>query len=269
MKVLNSSISLDKFFQKLKSGLSLLLLDYDGTLAPFHIDPKQARPYSGVIERLNSLMTSDNTTLIIISGREISSLGPLLDLNPLPELWGLHGGQRRKNDGMVEELKLSEKQQEGLVQARQIAEKYSTYARREEKRLSLAIHWRGIDPSLRDRFEHIMIRELGEIAEGHDLALLSFKEGIEILSNNLNKGHAIEVILKEYGDSLNGRVAYLGDDITDEEAFSALDGAGLRVLVSSDTQSTQADIQIDPPEELLGFLDRWIEAISRHAHGTE
>jgi len=54
-------------------------------------------------------------------------------------------------------------------------------------------------------------------------------------------------------------VAYLGDDLTDEDAYKALGNKGLKVLVGAKSRKSLADIQINPPVELLAFLDKWIE----------
>ena len=55
-------------------------------------------------------------------------------------------------------------------------------------------------------------------------------------------------------------MAYLGDDLTDEAAFRALDERGLGVLVRPKLRATSADIWIRPPEELLDFLRSWLRA---------
>jgi trehalose-6-phosphatase len=57
--------------------------------------------------------------------------------------------------------------------------------------------------------------------------------------------------------------AYLGDDATDEDAFKAIRGRGIGVLVRPQFRATAADFWLKPPEELLEFLERW------HATGAE
>jgi trehalose 6-phosphate phosphatase len=52
-------------------------------------------------------------------------------------------------------------------------------------------------------------------------------------------------------------VAYLGDDVTDEDAFRAVKGRGLAVLVRAEYRRTAADIWIKPPHELKNFIGRW------------
>src|SRR5262245_18065387 len=95
MRILNPNIVLVQFFELLaKSKESLLILDYDGTLAPFSINPHQAYPYPGVLERIQQIMQLQKTKMVIMSGRSLQSLRELLLIKPLPELWGSHGGER-------------------------------------------------------------------------------------------------------------------------------------------------------------------------------
>ena len=77
-----------------QSQNSALLLDYDGTLAPFSIDRKRALPYAGVTTLLQELVDTGRTRVVIISGRNAYEVGPLLGVKPCPEIWGSHGLQR-------------------------------------------------------------------------------------------------------------------------------------------------------------------------------
>jgi trehalose-6-phosphatase len=60
-------------------------------------------------------------------------------------------------------------------------------------------------------------------------------------------------------------VAFLGDDITDESAFravNALSGPHFTALVRREQRPTAADVWLRPPRELLDFLRKWLEAAS-------
>ena len=85
-----------------QSQNSALLLDYDGTLAPFSIDRKRALPYAGVTTLLQELVDTGRTRVVIISGRNAYEVGPLLGVKPCPEIWGSHGLQRLLPDGTCE-----------------------------------------------------------------------------------------------------------------------------------------------------------------------
>jgi len=255
MKELTSYGSLENFFSRIGEANALLLLDYDGTLSPFHIDPSQAFPYPGVVERIRQLMSLSRTRVIIVSGRSVDDLIPLLSLDSLPEIWGCHGGERLI-DGRKQVRTLLPVQQEALLKGKQIAEQYVPKGRCEQKPLSIAAHWRGVEPSLQQQIRQQIEPLWKELAEKSELEANLFDGGIEMRVKGMNKGGAIETILKEYAADA---VAYLGDDATDEEAFAALGERGLKVLVRSELRETLADIQLLPPDELLDFFDKWID----------
>lgn len=71
-----------------------LLLDYDGTLAPFRVDRFQARPWAGVRELLTRIERQRRTHIAVITGRTAHEIVPLLGIDPPPEIWGLHGAER-------------------------------------------------------------------------------------------------------------------------------------------------------------------------------
>lgn len=54
-------------------------------------------------------------------------------------------------------------------------------------------------------------------------------------------------------------VAFLGDDLTDEDAFRVLSKRGLSVLVRPEYRETMAKAWLRPPHELVEFLALWVE----------
>jgi trehalose-phosphatase len=249
MKVLRPGVSFDRFFGKLKEGRSLLFLDYDGTLAPFQIDPKKASPYPGVMEKLQEIVDKGNTTLVIVSGRKLTDLLPFICLNPIPELWGSHGSERFIKGKMSLFKEIEPIQKEGLEFGKKVWE------RCEIKPTSIALHWRGMDEKEKRVLEAKIRGNWEGIAERHHLEIHQFDGGLELRAIGINKGEVVSTVLKEHPEVK--AIAYLGDDATDEEAFQVLGELGLKVLVRKEERKTLADIQITPPEELLTFLDNW------------
>ena len=78
-----------------------LLLDYDGTLAPFMPSYDQAVPFPGVRERLRGLQSAAGARTVLVTGRPCLDALRFLDLDPAPEIWGCHGGERRLPSGRV------------------------------------------------------------------------------------------------------------------------------------------------------------------------
>ncbi len=240
---------------------ALLLLDYDGTLAPFREDPAEARPYPEVTPLLRAIVEEGNTRVVIISGRSLESLLPLLDFGALPEIWGSHGRERRLADGEVRRVNPSEVQLGGLGEARKILEGAEIAGRVEEKPFSVAFHVRGL-PQGAGAESLARIGNVWEpIARRAELAVLPFDEGIEIRAPGWNKGDVVKALLE---DAPGGTpAAYLGDDETDEDAFRSLEDRGLPVLVREQGRASLARVWLRPPDELAAFLDRWREARQR------
>jgi trehalose-phosphatase len=259
MKILSQTVDLEAFFSHLgKSSSNTLFLDYDGTLAPFNVDPGKAVPYKGIRQFLQQLMDCKSTRLVIVTGRSTLDIIPLLDMEEIPEIWGSHGLERLKPDGDYAVEPFSDRTRHFLEQAKQAANSPKGEARLEEKPGCVALHWRGLEPDTIKKISERISPLWKEIAQKGQLTFKTFDGGLEVRVPGKNKGDAVNEILKEIpADSIT---AYLGDDLTDEDAFAALEGRGLRVLVRTEYRQTKADIWIQPPEELFTFLNRWLEA---------
>ena len=123
---------------------------------------------------------------------------------------------------------------------------------------SLAVHWRGLAPELVAEVCTAALRIMQPISFSAGLAIVHFDGGIELRIRTPNKGDVVKAILKEQDQ--NDPIAYLGDDVTDEDAFRALNPRGLTVLVRREYRSSLAHCWISPPEELIAFLEGWKRA---------
>jgi trehalose-phosphatase len=125
----------------------------------------------------------------------------------------------------------------------------------ENKPGAIAVHWRGLPIQDRERIEDTVQRYSSAIHE-YGLKLLPFDGGLEVRGGAKNKGDAVHTVLSE---SVKGvAAAYLGDDQTDEDAFRAIKGYGLGVLVRTEPRPTSADVWLRPPDELGQFLRDWL-----------
>lgn len=257
MKTLNSSIDVPLFFRRLREATqNALLLDYDGTLAPFRVDRGRAFPYAGVREILEKLVGVSRLRVVIVSGRWIKDLKPLLKLKKRPEIWGSHGMERLRADGSYEIAKMDENLLGGLVAADEWVENAGLIKHAERKPGSIAIHWRGLDPRKVDEIRNRIEPEWSLIARGWGLTLKEFDGGMELRAGVQNKGDAVKTVLEEMDREI--AAAYFGDDSTDEDAFMAIKGRGIGVLVRNELKPTAADVWIKPPGELLQVLRKWL-----------
>jgi trehalose 6-phosphate phosphatase len=251
---------LDHFFGAFTGAANpLLLLDYDGTLAPFRLDRFKARPWAGVRELLTRIQSQGRTRIVIITGRPAAEITTLLGVVPPLEVWGLHGAERLHTDGRRE-------LEQPPPATRQTLDSLCTQLRRnsfgglfEEKPNAAVMHWRG-HPTSKAKAIEKQARTLFEpLAQMDGLTLLEFESGLELRAGR-EKGAAVRLLLEEMRINAPHPAAFLGDDVTDEAAFLAMKGHGLSALVRRELRDTAADIWLRPPVELRDFLKKWLRA---------
>ena len=160
-----------------QASQAVLLLDYDGTLAPFHT----RRDRRTRIPELRSSCKRSYAT----AGREwLSSPGemrtdvlPLLNIHPRPEIWGVHGLQRLKTDGSMEMPQLDERTLNGLSDADRWLGYQQLRHTAEFKAGSIAVHWRGLSESDAEDLRARVLLGWRPIAEHSGLDLLEFDGG--------------------------------------------------------------------------------------------
>ncbi len=233
----------------------VLFLDYDGTLAPFRSNPYEATPYPGVPRRLDRLAALP-CRLVLVTGRALESLLPLLKgVKNLPEIWANHGMEVMKPGKERMAYPVDSEARSRLDEARQWIEGKDWNLIYEAKPTSLAVHWRGRPEGEQRLFRQEVEKEFNRLAKDGRVHILPFDGGMELRVKGRNKGDVVRDVLSEEGDPPS---AYLGDDITDEDAFASIRGRGIGLLVRDKWRETKAEGWLVPPSELLWFLDMWI-----------
>ena len=258
MQVLTPSLDLAAFFQRVANAPGrLLMLDYDGTLAPFHVDPAQAVPYPEVVPVLEAIAAAGTTRIVVVSGRPADEVPRLLGLAQRPEIWGSHGWERLLPDGRRFVEKPGGDASRALVDATSAIEAVMTGDSRLERKLaSIALHWRGLPPDRAEQLERRAHEVWGPRTHDGLLELLPFDEGLELRTVGCNKQYAVKAVLSQTAEDT--AIAYLGDDVTDEDAFRAVKTRGIGVLVRPQFRETAADVWLQPPHELVEFMRRWV-----------
>ncbi|MFZ1083997.1 MAG: trehalose-phosphatase [Terracidiphilus sp.] len=252
---------LNKFFNSFTEGARpLLLLDYDGTLAPFRVNRFTARPWAGVRELLERIQRRGMTRMAMITGRPAEEIAPLLGLDQQLEVWGLHGAERLYPDGRRELEQAPAAVQAKLEELRALLQRDPLGGLFEDKANAVVMHWRGRSRRQAEQIERRTRALFEPLAQMKGLTLLDFDAGLELRAGR-NKGGAVEAILVEA--DARAPAAYLGDDLNDEAAFQAVNSLGprgLSILVRRQSRATAAELWLRPPAELKKFLERWIAA---------
>jgi trehalose 6-phosphate synthase/phosphatase len=210
----------EELIKKYKSsGSRLLLLDYDGTLVPFAGRPEDAEPSPELIGLLSNLAECKNTQLVIISGRDKSTLEKWLGkLNAtlIAEhgIWKRTPGEQWKMTGqMNHDWKTS------LLPILQTFCDLLPGSIIEEKDSSLVWHFRRSDPEHASEITNGVLDDLVNVTANMDVQVMQGNKVFEIRNSGTNKGTLVNYMM---GKKKYEFVLAIGDDVTDEDMFKAL-----------------------------------------------
>lgn len=255
--------SINDSFRRIRSrmataGNNILILDYDGTLAPFRIDPSIAVPYPGVTEILAKIQSAGGS-LFFLTGREPEEVRSLLGMTPAPEIWGCHGAVKLMPDGKREMPEIEEAVRIKLEEAEREALALGV-GRVERKTTSVALHWRSECQENEARIRRDISETWGRM--GHaGFSIEKFDGGLEMKMEGFDKGKAVAGIMARY--TQQDYAAFLGDDQTDEDGFAMIRKlGGLGVLVRPKCRETAAGLWLKPPGGLMAFLELWLKGVT-------
>ncbi len=237
-----------------KAQKRLLFLDYDGTLAGFHVDPKKASPDEDLYRLLDELSQQKNMELFLVSGRDKDTFEDWFlhkKYNMIVEhgVWISRKGEKFR---MLENIK-----NDWMENIRPVLESFvdrTPGSFIEEKNYSLAWHYRKTDPDFGNLRASELNTVLTSLIANDDLSVLNGNKVMEIKSSNVNKGRATARVLGE-GDY--DFVFAIGDDWTDEFMFQELPDETVTVKVGR--QKTQARYFLDSIGEVRGLLQKFVE----------
>lgn len=253
---------IDGFWETIAGAPAVsLLLDYDGTLAPFHIDRLQAVPVAGAVDALREMRQETDTIVALVSGRPVAELLQLMP-DPGVTIIGTHGYEVRTPDGVISTAAIGDDQSEMLDRAYLDARRFIGAGRTERKVATVAAHFRGLDRlDARQKQQEILARWL-EYADRSIVEVRQFNGGIEMRALGRHKGTAVA----EYLDTCpEGTLpVYIGDDDTDEDAFRTVKSRnGYAIRVGRLSRDTEATGSLDACEDVVSFLRAWTGARQR------
>ncbi|WP_022824694.1 bifunctional alpha,alpha-trehalose-phosphate synthase (UDP-forming)/trehalose-phosphatase [Hymenobacter norwichensis] len=212
----------------------LLLLDYDGTLAGFNTNPQRARPDEEMLLLLQRLAENPKNRVVVISGRDRTTLQNWLGHLPL-DFIAEHGvWLRRAGEDwtMFQPLRNDWK-----TEIRPIVELYVSRTAGsfiEDKEYSLVWHYRRADAELSAMRARELVSHLTFLTSNTDLQVMEGNKVIEIKNAGINKGTAAARWVAEYEPDF---IVAIGDDRTDEDTFGAMPDTAYTVKVGSAPRS--------------------------------
>lgn len=238
------------------SGKSLVVfLDYDGTLTPIVEDHTRALLSGDMRAAVAEL--GKRCPVVIVSGRDLTMLRGLVQLDSVGYA-GSHGFEILSPEGSCGSL---ERGVEFLPELDRVEQELREPLAGikghaiERKRFSIALHYRQVAQDDIGKLESILDRVLAahpSLCRGFGKKVFELKPDID-----WNKGYAVLWLLERLGlDRPEVVPLYIGDDLTDEDAFQVLAGRGLTVAVrDSETRQTAADFAITDTTDVKRFLE--------------
>jgi trehalose-phosphatase len=236
----------------------LLLFDFDGTLVSFKPDPDAVYLSAEVSDRLCRLAKRPDATVGIISGRRLPDLQNRLTVQGEIYLAGFHGLEIQSPEGESfihpgASAAIVTMQAIADVMRPQLGELPGVFI--EDKFFSIALHYREAVPAVRVvALSKLMDAARADVDSGK-LRLLPGDCVLELLPGAAwHKGSALQWI-RERIERIHGPTftVYVGDDVTDEDAFRAVGPEGLALAASA--RATGAHFSVDGPEGVKRLLD--------------
>jgi trehalose-phosphatase len=244
------------------ASLVLLLSDYDGTLTPIVSRPEDAVLPNEVREYLSIIVQKLNFSAGIISGRQLSELKQLIGISGI-YFAGNHGLEIEGPELTYIDPIAQETRTVLSAVINQLNEKLATTRGVivEDKGLSMSLHYRLVNENKAKQVEQVFNQITDPLVKVNSIKITSGKKVWEVRPPvNWHKGKAVELITRKIA-ALNNQqpdvVIYLGDDTTDEDAFSMVNSlGGWSIYVGPVSSSSQAIYHLASPGEVADFLSR-------------
>lgn len=224
-----------------------VFLDFDGTLVEIADHPQNVVVAAALPQILTRLSERLEGRLAIVSGRALAALDAFL--GPIPvAMAGSHGGEFRPA-GASEARALAAPLPASVLEALRTFAQDNGSLVFEAKPFSAAVHYRD-RPGVGDA----LVGFAGQLADGSGLLMKHGKMVVELTMPGSDKGNAVTEFMK-MAPFEGTRPLFLGDDVTDEDAFAAVrgyDGGG--VLVGP-PRRTQALWRLDG----VAAVHEWLE----------
>jgi trehalose 6-phosphate phosphatase len=225
-----------------------LFLDLDGTLAPIAARPQDVRPDPRRTSLLERLARRLDGRLAVVSGRTVADIDRILEGCVIP-VAAVHGLVRRDPDGQV----IQAAAHPGLDRA---TAAFGAFAARDrglivepKAGLSVALHFRQAPDQAADA--RALARDL---AAETGLALQDGDMVEELRTPGASKGDSVRAFMA-MPSFAGARPVFVGDDVTDEDGFEAVQAlGGLGVCVGA-ARATGARFRLAGVEAALEWLE--------------
>jgi trehalose 6-phosphate phosphatase len=226
---------------------SSLFLDFDGTLVEIVERPDAVAVDTSLATLMSSLADKLQGRLAVVSGRPRAEIDALFGGASFA-VSGSHGLELRWPDGRSMAPETPAGLAEIAARMRALAAVYPGILV-EEKPFGAALHYRGA-PDSEPECRALVMR----LAAESGLILQAGKMVFELRAPGADKGAALHAFLEE--PPMRGtRPVFLGDDVTDEDAFAAAFSLGGHGILVGEARPTAARYRLPDVAAARAWLD--------------
>lgn len=264
IKIMNDKVTERILDEYSKAKKRVILLDYDGTLTAFTRIPADAVPSAELLQLLARISEDNKNELVIISGRDSNTLQQWLGHLPV-NLVAEHGAALRYSGGHWETQTTSTNAWK--EQIRPIMQLFVTRCAGsfvEEKENTLAWHYRNTHPDLGFTRSRELMNTLLQLITNTSLQVIDGNKVLEVRLAGVDKGATAVKLLDRFNPDFT---LCLGDDVTDEDMFRALEKKGYTIKIGSGATAAQYNILLQ--QDVLPFLEKFVSPVKankQHVH---
>lgn len=250
--------------EKLQSHNFFVALDYDGTLTPIVERPEMALLSPEMRVTLKRL--AEQYPVAIISGRDVRDIKNFIKLHTVIYA-GSHGFDISSPPGMNLDFQIGREYLPILDRVQRSLEKSVEKiegALLERKKFSLALHYRLVAESRVKDVESLVDKVLDhepKLRKGLGKKVFELKPDLD-----WDKGRALIWLIEAMGLEVEKTLPlYIGDDITDEDAFKTLQSIGIGIVVKDGERKREsmAEYCLEDTTEVREFLQKLVKLPSK------
>jgi alpha,alpha-trehalase len=247
----------EQFALQVKNKKIAVFLDYDGTLTPIVDDPDKAYLPEDMKKELVQL--AELLPVAVISGRDRADVQNLVGIENIyyagSHGFDIAGPDKKETDPHNIKDYLPELDQADKELKEKIEDIEGAWV--ERKKFAIAVHYRKVDDSQTEKVKEAVqqvVKSYSKLKQSGGKKIFELRPDID-----WHKGKALIWLLEKLDlDKPDVLPIYLGDDVTDEDAFNTLRNRGIGVVVMDSARSSKARYRLKNPEEVRLFLNKII-----------
>lgn len=223
-----------------------LFVDFDGTIVEIAAGPDDICVPPNLAQALEVLAARIDNRLAVISGRSLSDIERHLGA-PVIARAGSHGAELVSSDGCLlgpKPLELPREAHNALAE----------YAHKEGLRFEAKTHGGALHYRSQPERGNDALNFATDVSDSYGLAIKTGKCVVEVVQKGANKGNAVRAFMQTAAFA-GATPIFIGDDVTDEDGFTACKKFGGFGICVGNRDGTAAEYSLPNVEGVYEWLE--------------